>query len=116
MTEESCLFCRISARKINAEIVEETDSAIAFKDIHAQAPVHILVIPKAHIASLAEVTEAHTQLVGQLFQLINRLAARFKLTPSGYRVVVNCGVEAGQTVAHLHFHLLGGRQLRWPPG
>ena len=111
-----CLFCQIVNRRIPAEIVAEEERLLAFKDIHPQAPVHLLIIPKEHVPSLAEATEAHTALLGQGIQLANRLACERQLSSSGYRMVINCGAEAGQSVWHLHIHLLGGRAFRWPPG
>jgi histidine triad (HIT) family protein len=115
MSEGDCLFCRIARRQLKVEVVGEADGLLAFKDINPQAPTHLLVIPTEHIASLAESTASHTALLGNTFHFINRLARQYRLDP-GYRVVVNCGSQAGQTVFHLHFHLLGGRPMRWPPG
>lgn len=89
---------------------------VAFKDINPQAPTHLLVIPIEHIPSLAELTPAHTTLVGQLVQFTGRLARQYQLADAGFRVVANTGRDGGQTVSHLHLHLLGGRALRWPPG
>ncbi len=89
---------------------------VAFKDINPQAPTHLLVIPTEHVPSLAELTLSHTSLLGQLLQFAGRLARQYQLADSGFRVVVNTGRDAGQTVHHLHAHLLGGRALRWPPG
>ncbi len=116
MTDSECLFCRIIAKSIPADIVGEAPGLIAVKDIHPQAPTHLLVIPKEHIPTLADTGEAHTSLLGKALQFTNRLACDLKLAASGYRVVVNCGAGAGQSVWHLHFHLLGGRPLQWPPG
>ncbi len=116
MTSTDCLFCRIASRTVPAEIVAEADGLLAFKDVHPQAPTHVLVIPTEHIPTIADATEAHTGLLGRALQFTNRLARQYQLPSSGYRVVVNCGEEAGQSVWHLHFHLLGGRAMRWPPG
>ena len=116
MTDSECLFCRIIAKSVPAEIVGEAPGLIAVKDIHPQAPTHLLVIPKEHIPTLADANEAHTSLLGKALQFANRLACDLKLVASGYRVVINCGAGAGQSVWHLHFHLLGGRPLQWPPG
>ena len=116
MTDSSCLFCRVASRALPAEIVGERDGLLAFKDINPQAPVHLLVIPTEHLASLADLTEAQTMLAGHMVQFANRLSRQYQLTPSGYRLVFNCGPQAGQTVFHLHLHLLGGRVMRWPPG
>ena len=112
----TCLFCRIIARALPAEIVAEEDGLLAFKDIHPQAPTHLLVVPVQHIPTLADVTEAETMLIGRAVHLANRLAQRERLATSGYRLVINCGAQAGQSVWHLHVHLLGGRAFHWPPG
>ena len=116
MSESDCLFCRIANRTLPAEIIAESDGLVAFKDIHPQAPTHLLIIPKEHIPALSDTGEAHTALMGNAMHLANRLAQQYQLVPSGYRVVVNCGAGAGQSVSHLHFHLLGGRPMQWPPG
>ena len=109
------LFKRIIDREIPANIVYEDDLCLAFRDISPQAPTHILVIPKQEIRSLAEIADADKPLMGHLYGVIRDLAAREGLE-TGYRVVVNCGPDGGQTVPHLHFHLLGGRSFTWPPG
>ena len=111
-----CLFCRIATRTVPAQIIAELDGLLAFKDVNPQAPTHLLIIPTEHVASLDEITEHHTMLMGRALQFAGRLAKEHQLSPAGYRVVVNCGSQAGQSVWHLHFHLLGGRALRWPPG
>lgn len=110
-----CLFCKIIAGEIPSQKVYEDDRVYAFADIDPQAPVHVLLVPKVHIASTDEITEANSSLAAHIFQVVPRLAARLGLT-NGYRVVANCGADGQQSVAHLHFHLLGGRQLAWPPG
>lgn len=111
-----CLFCNIVKRAVPADIVGETDGLLAFKDVNPQAPTHLLIVPTEHIPSLAETTEAQTDVLGKAMQFANRLARQYQLMPAGYRLVVNCGPQAGQSVWHLHVHLLGGRALRWPPG
>ena len=116
MSEKDCLFCRIAARMVPAEIVGETDGLLAFKDVNPQAPVHLLVIPTDHIPSLADAADGQTTLLGKAVLFANRLARQYRLVPDGYRIVINCGPQAGQSVSHLHLHLLGGRTLRWPPG
>ena len=116
MTASDCLFCRIASRTVPAEIVAEHDGLLAFKDITPQAPTHLLIIPTDHIPTLADVTPGQTALLGNAVHFANRLAAQYQLVRSGYRLVVNCGEGAGQSVWHLHFHLLGGRSFRWPPG
>lgn len=114
--DAACVFCRIVNRSMAADIVGEEDEWLAVKDLHPQAPTHLLVIPKAHIPTLSDLTDTHTTLIGRGVQFANRLARAHHLTSSGYRLVINCGAGAGQSVWHLHLHLLGGRALRWPPG
>ncbi len=109
-----CLFCRIANREIPADIVAETHECIAFRDISPQAPTHVLVIPKAHAGSLADLTDPLA--AGQVLMLAADVARDLGVEGSGYRVVLNTGVDGGQTVHHLHAHLLAGRPLRWPPG
>ena len=112
-----CIFCRIVSGEIPADIVYEDDRILAFRDLAPQAPVHVLVIPKAHIASLDDLDGSAEQreLVGYLMSAIRGIAAKLGLG-NGYRVVNNCGEDALQTVKHIHFHLLGGRLMGWPPG
>ena len=110
----ACLFCRIARKEIPATLVAETDECVAFRDINPQAPVHILVIPREHIASPSAVTDP--AIVGKLTQLAAELARREGVAESGYRLVMNTNADAGQTVFHLHMHLLGGRRMGWPPG
>lgn len=116
MSDANCLFCRIATRVLPANIVAETDGLLAFQDVNPQAPTHLLIIPTEHIPTLAEASEAHTLLLGRAVQFANRLARERGLAESGYRLVVNSGAAAGQSVWHLHWHLLGGRPMRWPPG
>lgn len=111
-----CIFCNIVSGKIPGTIVYENDHLLAFKDIYPEAPVHLLVIPKKHIQSLQELDPADKELAAELLPAIAQLAKEQGLAEDGYRVVTNIGEHGGQTVAHLHFHILGGRQLRWPPG
>jgi len=111
-----CLFCRIVRKEIPAEILHEDDEVLAFRDINPQAPVHFLVIPKKHLSSLAEVTATDERLLSRIVAAINAVAAKQGLGAGGFRVVTNVGREAGQTVPHLHFHVLGGRSFAWPPG
>lgn len=110
-----CIFCRIAAGEIPARVVYEDDRVVAFHDINPQAPTHVLLIPREHLASLAEAEEGHAGLLGHLLLAARTVAARLGLS-EGYRVVNNCGARAGQSVFHLHFHLLGGRDFGWPPG
>jgi histidine triad (HIT) family protein len=112
----ACLFCQIVNRTIQATIVHENEHVLAFQDIHPQAPVHVLVIPKRHVASVQELERGDVGLVGHLLQACVKLAKEKGISESGYRIVTNSGPHAGQTVFHLHFHLLGGRPMTWPPG
>ncbi|MEZ6119046.1 MAG: histidine triad nucleotide-binding protein [Pirellulaceae bacterium] len=112
---EKTLFSKIVDREIPADIVYEDDLCLAFRDISPQSPVHILVIPKKPIPSIAAISDEDVNLIGHIWLTIRNIAAAEKLE-NGYRVTVNCGQEGGQTVDHLHFHLMGGRQLKWPPG
>ncbi|PLS68954.1 MAG: histidine triad nucleotide-binding protein [Cyanobacteria bacterium M5B4] len=109
------VFSKIIRREIPATIVYEDDLALAFRDIHPQAPVHILVIPKQVIPTIAEATEQDQQLLGHLLLVAKQVAKQENLD-QGYRLVINCGNDGGQTVYHLHIHILGGRSMQWPPG
>ncbi len=110
-----CLFCKIIAGEIPSAKVYEDETVLAFRDIDPKAPFHAVVIPKTHIASAAEITAGNSAVVAHVFEIIAEIARREKLD-YGFRVVNNCGKEGGQTVGHLHFHLLAGRSLGWPPG
>ena len=114
--DAGCLFCRIAAGEVPADVVFEDDLIVAFRDIAPQAPTHILLIPRDHIASAAHLTEAHASLLARLFATAARLAREEGIVESGFRIVTNAGSGAGQSVAHLHLHLMGGRRLSWPPG
>jgi histidine triad (HIT) family protein len=116
MAEQNCLFCKIVAGEIPAAKIFEDERAVVFRDINPQAPTHALVIPRAHVASLNEAGVSDEALLGHLLLGAARVARDEGLAESGYRTVVNTGAEAGQTVFHLHVHLLGGRRLTWPPG
>ncbi len=111
-----CIFCKIVNKEIPSEIVYEDDKILAFKDITPAAPTHILFIPKKHIESVNFLNNEHIDLVGEIFLKIKEVAKKLKIADDGYRVVNNCGDLGGQTVNHLHFHLIGGRQMQWPPG
>ena len=111
---DACLFCRIVRKEIPAKIVAETEDCLAFRDINPQAPVHILVVPRAHVASLNEMKDS--SMVAKLTDVATDLAHREGLAERGYRLVINTNADAGQTVFHLHLHLLGGRHMGWPPG
>ncbi len=110
-----CLFCKIIAGEIPSKKIYEDEKVYAFYDIDPKAPVHFLVVPKKHISAPSEITEADELIVGHIYSVIANLAKELKLE-KGYRVVANCGEEGGQTVGHLHFHVLAGRMLSWPPG
>ena len=113
---EDCLFCKIGRGDIPADIVFEDEDFVAFRDIDPQAPVHILVIPRDHVANAAVLADADPVAVGRLVAVSGELAGRMDIADSGYRLVFNTGREGGQSVDHAHLHLLGGRQLMWPPG
>jgi histidine triad (HIT) family protein len=110
-----CLFCGIASGALDADVVHSSDRVVAFRDVNPQAPTHLLVIPREHVASVADLTASHAGLVTEVFEVIRGLAVGESLD-TGYRVVTNVGPDAGQSVDHLHFHLLGGRTLGWPPG
>ncbi len=116
MNASTCLFCRIVRRELPAAIIHETDEVLAFQDIAPKAPVHLLVIPKRHIDGLQALAIEDTPVIASLMATVNLLAAKTGVAASGYRTVINAGSDGGQTVFHLHVHLLGGRQLTWPPG
>lgn len=111
-----CLFCRIAQRQIPAEIVAEDQDVLAFKDLNPQAPTHLLIIPKTHLATVADLTDTNAPVMTRAILMANRLATQAGLAEQGYRLVINCGSQAGQSVWHVHLHLLGGRPMRWPPG
>ena len=108
---ENCIFCKIIKGEIPSEKVYEDDEILAFKDINPAAPIHILVIPKKHISSLLQLEDEDYELVGKIYKVINKLARQLNIEEEGYRVIVNCGKDAGQEVMHLHYHLLAGRKL-----
>jgi len=110
------LFLKIINREIPADIVYETDEILAFRDINPQAPVHLLIIPKEHIPTMNDLGPRHADLVGRLFLAAKELAEKEGVADEGYRVVMNCNRAGGQAVYHIHLHLLGGRQMQWPPG
>lgn len=112
---EKTIFKRIIDGEIPADVIYQDDKCLAFRDISPQAPTHVLVIPKREIASLADLTDDDAELAGHMLLVVRKLARDLGLT-GGYRVITNCGPDAGQSVDHLHFHLLGGRAMKWPPG
>lgn len=111
----SCIFCRIADGTIPSNRLYEDDKVVAFYDLDPQAPIHFLVVPRQHIQSCNELNEENCAIVGHIFTVIARLAEQLGME-KGYRIVNNCGEDGGQTVQHLHFHVLGGRSLAWPPG
>jgi histidine triad (HIT) family protein len=114
MTE--CLFCRVIAGEVPATVVHRDERLTAFRDIRPQAPTHILIVPNSHVTSTNELTEEHVELMGRIVHLAAELARQEGIAAGGYRLVVNTGADAGQSVGHFHLHLLGGRRLAWPPG
>ncbi len=110
-----CLFCKIANKELPAEVVQESDNALAFKDINPGAPTHVLVIPKRHIASAQDLNSSDGDLLGELFEMMASIASDAGLE-GGHRIVTNVGPDAGQSVHHLHFHVMGGRSMSWPPG
>jgi len=113
---ENCLFCKIVNKQINSEIIYENDDVLVFKDINPKAPVHLLLIPKEHVSSIMEIEELGDKQVNEIFRIIAKIAKDMGLDKDGFRVVVNTGASAGQSVDHLHFHILGKRSFNWPPG
>jgi histidine triad (HIT) family protein len=116
MADSNCLFCKVLAGDIPADIIYESETAIGFRDINPQAPTHVLIIPRKHIATINEIADEDQSIVGSLYSAAREIAASEGLTDEGYRAVMNCNEAAGQTVFHIHLHLLGGRSLGWPPG
>ena len=113
---ENCLFCKIAAGQIPSKIVYQDEDIVAFEDTHPQAPRHVLIIPRRHIASMTDLTLEDGPILARMFMTATKLARDMGIDESGYRIVANVGPDAGQSVFHLHFHLLGGRRLGWPPG
>ena len=111
-----CLFCKIAAGDTPADIIYQDDTVVAFRDVAPQAPTHILVIPRQHIATVNDIKEGSDQIMGYMTRTAVRLALKEGIAESGYRLVLNCNEQGGQTVYHIHMHLIGGRQLDWPPG
>jgi histidine triad (HIT) family protein len=110
-----CLFCKIARKELDSDVVHESDSIMVFRDINPGAPLHVLAIPKEHVASVDELNRNHAEVVTEMLIALSTIAEREGLD-GGYRIVTNVGPDAGQSVFHLHFHLLGGRDLKWPPG
>lgn len=111
-----CIFCKIAGGEVPTEFLYQDENLVAFKDINPQAPVHFLIVPRKHISNILEITDADHQLLMTIQKVIAELTAKLGIADNGFRVVVNTGKDGGQTVPHLHFHILGGRFLNWPPG
>lgn len=116
MSRDDCLFCKILAGDISADIIYESDTAIAFRDINPQAPTHVLIIPRKHISTINDIETEDEAIVGSLYTAAKQIAQKGGFSDVGYRVVMNCNEAAGQTVFHIHLHLLGERAFAWPPG
>jgi len=116
VNKPDCLFCKIIAGEIPADVVYETDRVLAFRDLNPQAPTHVLIVPRRHVATINDITAEDATEVGLLIAAAARIAEDQGVAADGYRVVMNCNAAAGQTVFHLHLHLLGGRNFSWPPG
>lgn len=113
---EDCLFCKIDRGEVHSEKVYDGDGVFAIKDVNPQAPVHILVLPKKHFSTIMEIEEDDQKMIGSIFTVANNLAKENGLADSGFRMILNCGRGAGQSVFHIHYHLMGGRAMNWPPG
>lgn len=116
MSDPDCIFCKIAAGDIDSDIVQDTEHLVAFRDLNPQAPTHILIIPKRHIATINDLTDSDAEDIGRLYLAAKELAQKEGIAEPGYRVVMNCNAGAGQSVFHVHLHLLGGRTFDWPPG
>lgn len=114
--KEGCIFCKIASKDKSADIIYENKEVVAFSDINPQAPVHILIIPKEHIEKISDLNSKNVAVVNSLILAANKLAKDKGIAEAGYRLVFNCGSKAGQAVYHIHLHLLGGRNMNWPPG
>lgn len=113
---EDCLFCKIAKGEIPSKKVYEDETVYAFYDINPEAPIHFLVIPKEHIKSANDLNDNNIDIISHIFKVINKLVVELNIADKGYRIINNCGEDGGQTVNHIHFHVLGGRNLQWPPG
>ena len=111
-----CIFCKIANKEIPSKVIYEDSTILVFEDVEPQAPVHVLLIPKKHIPSLNHIEEGMVEVVSHIFVKIPYLAEQLGVQDTGYRIIANCGEDGGQSVGHLHYHLLGGRALTWPPG
>jgi histidine triad (HIT) family protein len=113
---EDCVFCQIIGKKMTSDIIHEDDELIAFHDINPQSPTHILILPKKHIPSLSQITDEDSHLLGKMLKLARQIAIEENLVQKGFRITLNEGKDGGQTIYHIHMHLLAGRHLMWPPG
>lgn len=109
-----CIFCKIAAKEVPSEIIYEDEKVLVFKDLEPKAPIHVLVIPKTHISSIMEINEENSEIISHIFKVIKKLSSKLSLQ-NGFRIINNCGKYGGQTVNHIHFHVLGGQQLEWNP-
>ncbi len=116
MTATNCLFCRIANSELDADIIFENEAVVAFRDINPQAPTHVLIVPRKHVATINDLEDGDAETVGAMFLAAKAIAAAEGIAEPGYRVAMNCNEGAGQSVFHIHLHLLGGRGLSWPPG
>ncbi len=116
MSNPDCIFCKIAAGDIDADIVYQSEDLVGFRDLNPQAPTHVLIIPRRHISTINDIAESDAEVIGQLFVAAKEIAAQEDISEPGYRVTMNCNAGAGQSVFHVHLHLLGGRQFTWPPG
>ena len=113
---QNCFFCQIASGEVTTNLVYKDEKIVAFRDINPQAPTHILIIPKKHIPTINDLSDSDIDLMGRMFLVAKQLAAADSLSDDGYRIVLNCNSSAGQSVYHLHMHLIGGRKMAWPPG
>ncbi|MBF0608960.1 MAG: histidine triad nucleotide-binding protein [Candidatus Magnetobacterium sp. LHC-1] len=111
-----CIFCKVANKEIRATVVYEDDQVVAFEDLNPQAPMHVLVIPRKHIPTVLDMTSEDTAVVGHMFEVAGRIARDREVAQRGFRMVINCNAEAGQSVYHIHLHVIGGRAMHWPPG
>lgn len=113
---KNCIFCKIVNGEVKNKIIHENDFVLAFGDINPQAPVHVLIVPKRHIEKISDLDQNNKEIVAELVMAANKIARKSNIADAGYRLVLNCGANAGQAVFHIHMHLLGGRRMSWPPG
>ena len=116
ITNQDCIFCKIINNQIKSDIIYQDNKILVFKDINPEAPVHLLIIPKEHIKNISEINSSNSDIIKPIFEKISELAVNLNISKDGYSVITNFGKHGGQTVEHLHFHVLAGRQLQWPPG